>query len=111
VDTVSVRAQLLKSGVVLPAIAAALAAEAVFVARTGSEHLVALGDLWRAQPVERALKARWWRVSAPWAPAVCRRLVDAPLPGRRAAIGRLGEEWVRQQMWRAEAETWVSRLR
>ena len=29
----------------------------------------------------------------------------------RAAIGRRAEERARQQMWQAEAETWISRLR
>jgi hypothetical protein len=93
----------------LAAIAAAPAADVIVVAHSGLEHVIPIGDVWRVLPREQVLMASWWRVPVLPAPAV-RRLVDAPLSGRRAAIGRRAVARARQQLWRAEAETWISRL-
>ncbi len=48
----------------LAAIEAAPTADVVFVAHTGLEDLITVGDIWRALPMEQVLKARWWRVPA-----------------------------------------------
>ncbi|HZD69330.1 MAG TPA: 1-acyl-sn-glycerol-3-phosphate acyltransferase [Actinomycetes bacterium] len=53
-----------RTGGALTAIAAAPEADVIFVAHTGLEDLVTVGDIWRALPIEQTLKARWWRVPA-----------------------------------------------
>jgi 1-acyl-sn-glycerol-3-phosphate acyltransferase len=53
-----------RPGGALAAIAAAPTADVIFVAHTGLEHVVTLGDVWRALPMEQVLQARWWRVPA-----------------------------------------------
>ncbi len=53
-----------RPGGALAAIAAAPAADVVFVAHTGLEDLVTVGDIWRSLPMEQVLRARWWRVPA-----------------------------------------------
>jgi len=53
-----------RTGGALTAIAAAPDADVVFVAHTGLEDLITVGDIWRALPIEQSLKARWWRVPA-----------------------------------------------
>ena len=50
-----------KPGGALAAIEAAPTADVIFVAHTGLEHVITLGDVWRALPMEQVLKARWWR--------------------------------------------------
>jgi len=46
----------------LAAIEAAPAADVVFVAHTGVDDLLSVGDVWRAIPMRRPMRARWWRV-------------------------------------------------
>jgi 1-acyl-sn-glycerol-3-phosphate acyltransferase len=46
----------------LAAIGAAPDADIVFVAHTGVDDLISVGDVWRAIPIEQTLRARWWRV-------------------------------------------------
>ncbi|GAA4630754.1 hypothetical protein GCM10023196_057370 [Actinoallomurus vinaceus] len=46
----------------LAAIDAAPDADVVFVAHTGLDDLMTAGDVWRRIPLERPLRARWWRV-------------------------------------------------
>jgi 1-acyl-sn-glycerol-3-phosphate acyltransferase len=53
-----------RPGGALAAIAAAPDADVIFVAHTGLEDVITVGDVWRALPMEQALKARWWRVPA-----------------------------------------------
>jgi 1-acyl-sn-glycerol-3-phosphate acyltransferase len=53
-----------KPGGALAAIEAAPTADVIFVAHTGLEHVVTVGDVWRSLPMEQVLKARWWRVPA-----------------------------------------------
>jgi 1-acyl-sn-glycerol-3-phosphate acyltransferase len=46
----------------LSAIDAAPDADVVFVAHTGVDDLMTIGDIWRRIPLDRPLRARWWRV-------------------------------------------------
>jgi hypothetical protein len=34
----------------------------VFVAHTGVDDLLSVGDIWRAIPMRQPMRARWWRV-------------------------------------------------
>ncbi|HJT99876.1 MAG TPA: 1-acyl-sn-glycerol-3-phosphate acyltransferase [Actinomycetes bacterium] len=75
----------------LAAIAAAPTADVIFVAHTGLEHVITIGDVWRALPMEQVLKARWWRVPAAEVPE-----------GREAQVDWLYEWWARIDLWIAE---------
>ena len=46
----------------LAAIEAAPSADVVFVAHTGVDDLLSVGDVWRAIPMRQPMRARWWRV-------------------------------------------------
>ncbi|HEY0541896.1 MAG TPA: 1-acyl-sn-glycerol-3-phosphate acyltransferase [Actinoallomurus sp.] len=46
----------------LAAIDAAPGADIVFVAHTGVDDMLTVRDIWRRIPLERPLRARWWRV-------------------------------------------------
>jgi 1-acyl-sn-glycerol-3-phosphate acyltransferase len=75
----------------LAAIDAAPTADVIFVAHTGLEHVVTVGDVWRALPMEQVLKARWWRVPAAEVPE-----------DRQAQVDWLYEWWARIDVWIAE---------
>jgi len=77
-----------KPGGALAAIEAAPAADVIFVAHTGLEHVVTVGDIWRALPMEQVLKARWWRVPAAAVPA-----------DREGQVDWLYEWWARIDTW------------
>jgi 1-acyl-sn-glycerol-3-phosphate acyltransferase len=77
-----------KPGGALAAIAAAPTADVVFVAHTGLEHVITIGDVWRALPMEQVLKARWWRVPAAEVPE-----------GHEAQADWLYEWWARIDQW------------
>jgi 1-acyl-sn-glycerol-3-phosphate acyltransferase len=77
-----------KPGGALAAIGAAPSADVIFVAHTGLEHVITLGDVWRALPMEQVLKARWWRVPAAQVPA-----------GHEAQVDWLYEWWARIDLW------------
>jgi 1-acyl-sn-glycerol-3-phosphate acyltransferase len=80
-----------RPGGALAAIGAAPTADVIFVAHTGLEHVVTLGDVWRALPMEQVLKARWWRVPA------------AEIPqGHQAQVDWLYEWWARIDAWISE---------
>jgi 1-acyl-sn-glycerol-3-phosphate acyltransferase len=72
----------------LAAIGAAPTADVIFVAHTGLEHVITIGDVWRALPMEQVLKARWWRVPAAEVPE-----------GREAQEDWLYEWWARIDHW------------
>jgi 1-acyl-sn-glycerol-3-phosphate acyltransferase len=72
----------------LAAIEAAPTADVVFVAHTGLEHVITIGDVWRALPMEQVLKARWWRVPAAEVPE-----------GREAQVDWLYDWWARIDVW------------
>ena len=77
-----------RPGGALAAIAAAPTADVIFVAHTGLEHVITVGDVWRALPMEQVLKARWWRVPAAEVPS-----------GREAQVDWLYEWWARIDLW------------
>jgi 1-acyl-sn-glycerol-3-phosphate acyltransferase len=77
-----------KPGGALAAIEAAPAADVIFVAHTGLEHVITVGDIWRALPMEQVLKARWWRVPAAAVPSE-----------REAQVDWLYEWWARIDTW------------
>jgi 1-acyl-sn-glycerol-3-phosphate acyltransferase len=82
-----------RPGGALTAIAAAPGADVIFVAHTGLEHVVTIGDIWRALPMEQALKARWWRVPAAEVPR------DLP---EKDQVRWLYDWWERIDTWIAE---------
>jgi 1-acyl-sn-glycerol-3-phosphate acyltransferase len=75
----------------LAAIEAARTADVVFVAHTGLEDLITVGDIWRALPMEQVLKARWWRVPAAEVPH-----------GQEERARWLFEWWAKIDAWIAE---------
>ena len=77
-----------KPGGALAAIEAAPAADVIFVAHTGLEHVVTVGDVWRALPMEQVLKARWWRVPAAEVPT-----------DREAQVDWLYSWWAAIDLW------------
>jgi 1-acyl-sn-glycerol-3-phosphate acyltransferase len=80
-----------KPGGALAAIAAAPTADVIFVAHTGLDQLMTIGDIWRAVPMEQVVKARWWRVPA------------AEVPSEREAQVRwLYDWWERIDTWIGE---------
>ncbi|MGN9845414.1 1-acyl-sn-glycerol-3-phosphate acyltransferase [Nonomuraea sp. H19] len=48
----------------IAAISACPSADVVFVAHTGLDELVTLGDVWRKLPYSARITAKWWRVPA-----------------------------------------------
>ena len=57
-----------RSGGAFAAIDSAPTADVIFVAHTGLDDLVTVGDVWRALPMEQVILAKWWRVPAPEVP-------------------------------------------
>jgi 1-acyl-sn-glycerol-3-phosphate acyltransferase len=57
-----------RSGGAFAAIDAAPTADVIFVAHTGLDDLITVGDVWRALPMEQVILAKWWRVPAPEVP-------------------------------------------
>jgi 1-acyl-sn-glycerol-3-phosphate acyltransferase len=80
-----------RPGGALAAIAAAPTADVIFVAHTGLDHLITVGDIWNSLPMEQTLKARWWRVPAEEVPR-----------GREAQTRWLYEWWARIDTWIGE---------
>jgi len=77
-----------RSGGAFAAIDAAPDADVIFVAHTGLDDLVTVGDVWRALPMEQMIKARWWRVPA------------AEVPRDRAeVVAWLYDWWQRIDEW------------
>ena len=77
-----------RSGGALAAIEAAPDADVIFVAHTGLEDLITVGDIWRSLPMEQVLQARWWRVPAEQVPR-----------GREAQVRWLYDWWARIDEW------------
>ncbi len=57
-----------RSGGAFTAIDACPAADVIFVAHAGLDRLVSVGDVWRNLPVNRTIRAKWWRVPADQVP-------------------------------------------
>ena len=80
-----------RSGGAFAAIDAAPTADVIFVAHTGLDDLITVGDVWRALPMEQLIRARWWRVPA------------ADVPREREAVMRwLYDWWELIDAWIAE---------
>ncbi|MBB2910998.1 1-acyl-sn-glycerol-3-phosphate acyltransferase [Streptosporangium becharense] len=75
----------------LAAIDACPEADVIFVAHTGLDDLVTLGDIWRKLPMRAEIKAKWWRV----------RAADVPRD-RDDQIRWLFDQWERIDAWVAE---------
>jgi len=89
-----------KPGGVVAALAAAPDADVVWVAHSGLDHLISIGDIWRELPMDMAVHMRWWQVPAGEVPV-----------GREAQISWLYDWWARIDEWigvqRAEREAGV----
>jgi 1-acyl-sn-glycerol-3-phosphate acyltransferase len=81
-----------RPGGALAAIGAAPTADVIFVAHTGLEDVITLGDVWRSLPMEQVLKGRWWRVPA----------AEVPRGDREAQVRWLYEWWERIDAWIGE---------
>ncbi len=46
------------------ALRAAPGADVVWVAHTGTDHLISVADVWRALPLDQTIRMRWWQVPA-----------------------------------------------
>ncbi len=80
-----------RAGGAFAAIDAAPTADVIFVAHTGLDDLVTVGDIWRALPMEQVIKARWWRVPA------------AEVPRQRdEVVAWLYDWWERIDAWIGE---------
>ncbi|MEU4829419.1 1-acyl-sn-glycerol-3-phosphate acyltransferase [Streptosporangium sp. NPDC023615] len=75
----------------IAAIEACPEADVVFVAHTGLDDLVTLGDIWHRLPVSAEIKAKWWRVQA----------ADVPRD-REEQIRWLFDHWDEIDAWIAE---------
>jgi hypothetical protein len=75
----------------LAAIEAAPTADVIFVAHTGVDDLLSVGDVWRRIPMTQPLRARWWRVPSEEIPQVDR------------------ERWLYD--WWATIDTWIAENR
>ncbi|WP_131740659.1 1-acyl-sn-glycerol-3-phosphate acyltransferase [Actinomadura roseirufa] len=65
-----------RPGGVLAALAAAPAADVVFVAHAGLQDMITVADIWRRVPLTTPVRVRWWRVSAADVPRVPADQVD-----------------------------------
>jgi 1-acyl-sn-glycerol-3-phosphate acyltransferase len=72
----------------IAAIEACPEADVVFVAHTGLDDLVTLGDIWHRLPLSAAIKAKWWRVQA----------ADVPRD-REEQIRWLFDQWEEIDAW------------
>ncbi|WP_236003450.1 1-acyl-sn-glycerol-3-phosphate acyltransferase [Nonomuraea antri] len=75
----------------IAAIEACPSADVVFVAHTGLDDLITLGDVWRKLPVSARITAKWWRVPADQVPRE-----------REAQIRWLFDHWERIDAWIGE---------
>ncbi|HWG02963.1 MAG TPA: 1-acyl-sn-glycerol-3-phosphate acyltransferase [Trebonia sp.] len=79
-----------RPGGALTAIAACPDADVIFVAHTGTDRLVSVGDIWRSLSADISISARWWRVPARDVP----RAAD-----RDAQVCWLYDWWARIDAW------------
>jgi 1-acyl-sn-glycerol-3-phosphate acyltransferase len=80
-----------RPGGLLAALDAAPDADVVLVAHTGLDHLLTVGDIWRAVPMDKQIIMRWWRVPR------------AEIPdGREERIDWLFTWWERIDTWIAD---------
>ncbi|MEU7002495.1 1-acyl-sn-glycerol-3-phosphate acyltransferase [Nonomuraea sp. NPDC046570] len=77
-----------RPGGAIAAIEACPAADVIFVAHTGLDDLITIGDVWRKLPVRARITAQWWRVPAQEIPE-----------GREARIRWLYDQWELIDAW------------
>ena len=58
-----------RPGGVLAALRAAPDADVVWVAHTGTDHLMSVADVWKALPLDQTIRMRWWQVASDDVPA------------------------------------------
>jgi 1-acyl-sn-glycerol-3-phosphate acyltransferase len=80
-----------RPGGVVAALAAGDGADVVWLAHSGLDHLISVGDVWRALPMDTVVRMRWWHVSAR----------DVP-EDRRAQVDWLYSWWARIDDWVGE---------
>lgn len=80
-----------RTGGAMAAINAAPGADVVFVAHTGLDDLVTVGDVWRRLPAAAHITAHWWRVPAAEVPRA-----------REAHIRWLFGQWELVEAWIAD---------
>ncbi|WP_219465152.1 1-acyl-sn-glycerol-3-phosphate acyltransferase [Nonomuraea rhizosphaerae] len=71
-----------RPGGAIAAIESCPSADVVFVAHTGLDDLITIGDVWRKLPLEAHITAKWWRVPAAAIP-----------PEREERIRWLYDQW------------------
>jgi len=81
-----------RTGGTLAALCACPAADVIFVAHAGLDHLVTVGDVWRRLPVGQTVRAKWWRV----------RYDEVP----RSAPHEDQEQWLYD--WWKRIDAWIS---
>jgi 1-acyl-sn-glycerol-3-phosphate acyltransferase len=79
-----------RPGGALAALAACPAADVIFVAHTGLDRIVSVGDVWRSLLADLEVRARWWRVPSASVP----READ-----RGAQVSWLYDWWERIDAW------------
>ncbi|WP_157252704.1 1-acyl-sn-glycerol-3-phosphate acyltransferase [Nonomuraea typhae] len=77
-----------RPGGAIAAIEASPSADVVFVAHTGLDDLMTIGDVWRRLPLEARITAQWWRVPAAEVPR-----------GREERIRWLYDQWEIIDAW------------
>jgi 1-acyl-sn-glycerol-3-phosphate acyltransferase len=77
-----------RPGGVGAALRAAPDADVVWVAHTGTDHLMSIADVWRALPLDQTIRMRWWQVPAG----------DVP-DGEDERLAWLNEWWKRIDDW------------
>jgi 1-acyl-sn-glycerol-3-phosphate acyltransferase len=77
-----------RPGGVLAALDAAPDAGVIFVAHTGLDRMLTVGDVWRELPMDKQIIMRWWSVDPEEVPA-----------GREARIEWLYDWWSRIDAW------------
>lgn len=83
-----------RPGGAIAAIEACPAADVIFVAHTGLDNLITVGDVWRKLPVSARITAKWWRVPASQVPE-----------SREDRIAWLYDQWERIDTWIATHQT------
>ncbi len=58
-----------RPGGVNAALRAAPEADVVWVAHTGTDHLISVADVWRALPLDQTIRMRWWQVPSDEVPS------------------------------------------
>ncbi len=88
-----------RTGGTLAALRACPAADVIFVAHAGLDHLVTAGDLWRHLTVDQEVRAKWWRVTVDEVPRSA---------SHEGQVQWLYEWWERIDAWISENRPGVS---